>query len=151
LISPEKLRKYPHCAGAPDELLKKVAMLGKEQEFNAGDRLFSEGQTADHLLFLESGQIDIVFSLGNNKHVTVDTLITGDMLAWSSLLEPFTLTASGVAKSDGVLIKIDAAGLREICEENPSYGFFMMRQVATTLRERLTATRVQLAGMSSPA
>jgi hypothetical protein len=66
-------------------------------------------------------------------------------MAWSALLEPFRLTASGVARNTGVAIEIEAGGLRRICEGNPSYGLVMMTQVAKTLRDRLEATRVQLA------
>ena len=34
MISPERLRRYPHCAGAGDELLRHVAMLAEEKTFD---------------------------------------------------------------------------------------------------------------------
>lgn len=145
MISPERLRRQPHCAGAPDELLAQVAMLAKERRFRAGEVLFEEGQRASHLLFLESGEIDIVFALGGGQKVVVDTLVAGDVMAWSALLEPHLLTASGVGSTDGVMVAIEGEGLRRLCVENPAYGYVMMTQVARTLRDRLTATRVQLA------
>ncbi|OGT24975.1 MAG: hypothetical protein A2Z17_00650 [Gammaproteobacteria bacterium RBG_16_66_13] len=55
------------------------------------------------------------------------------------------LTAFGVARTDGVCIAIQGEGLRKLCVENPAYGYVMMTQVARTLRDRLTATRIQLA------
>ena len=42
-------------------------------------------------------------------------------------------------------LAVEAEGLRQLCAENPAYGYLMMTQVAKTLRDRLTATRVQLA------
>jgi CRP-like cAMP-binding protein len=148
MISPERLRRYPHCAGAPDDLLKSVAMLARERPFKAGERLFEEGATATKLMFLDSGEVDIVYRLGDDREVAVETLVAGDLMAWSALLEPYRLTATGVARNDGVAIEIDAEELRKICQGNPSHGFVMMTQVAKTLRDRLAATRVQLAAVN---
>lgn len=146
MISPERLRRFPHCAGAPDDLLKKVAMLAEEVSFESGQHLFEEGNPATHLMFLESGNVDIIYILGDNRQVVVDTLsAAGDILAWSALLEPHRLTGSGVARSPVKVVRIDGPGLRQICVENPAYGFVMMTEVAKTLRDRLGSTRIQLA------
>jgi len=45
------------------------------------------------------------------------------------------------------VLRIDGEGLRRICQENPAYGLVMMTEVAKTLRDRLSATRVQLAAV----
>ena len=82
MISPERLRRFPHCAGASDEMLKQVAMLGKERNFKAGERLFEEGKPATHLLMLEAGEVDIVYTLAKARQVVVDTVVAGDLLAW---------------------------------------------------------------------
>jgi CRP-like cAMP-binding protein len=148
MISPERLRRFPHCAGATDEMLKQVAMLGRERSFKAGERLFEEGMPATHLLLLESGEVDILYTLGDGSEITLDTAVGGDLLGWSAVLEPYILTATGVARGKGKLIALEAEPLRNLCEANPEYGMVMMKQVAITLRSRLTATRVQLAGMS---
>lgn len=148
MISPERLRRFPHCAGIPDEMLKQVAMLAKERQFKAGERLFEEGKIAAQLLMLETGEVDIIYTLADGKQVTVDAVVAGDLMAWSALLEPHILTATGVAKGDGLTIAVEAEPLRKLCMANPEYGFLMMTQIAITLRSRLTATRVQLAGMS---
>ncbi|HLC02204.1 MAG TPA: cyclic nucleotide-binding domain-containing protein [Anaerolineales bacterium] len=147
MISPERLRRYPHCAGAPDEMLKSVAMLARERPFKAGERLVEEGATATKLMLLDAGEVDIVYRLGDDRDVTVDTLVEGDLMAWSALLEPHRLTATGIARKDGLVIEIEAEGLRGICQANPTYGYQMMTQVAIALRDRLSATRVQLAAL----
>jgi len=147
MISPERLRRYPHCAGAPDDLLRKVAMLADEVSFTEGEHLFDEGNPATHLMFLDKGKVDIVYTLGDDRQVAVDTLIEGDTMAWSALLEPHRLTGTGLARSSGIVLRIDGEGLRRICQENPAYGLVMMTEVAKTLRDRLSATRVQLAAV----
>jgi CRP-like cAMP-binding protein len=147
MISPERLRRYPHCAGAGDELLRRVAMLAEEKTFEPRDRLFEEGQLARHLLMLEAGKVDIVFRMPDGRDVIVDTLVEGDIMAWSALLEPYRLTASGVARTQGRMIAVEAEGLRALCNTNPEFGLPMMIQVAKTLRDRLAGTRVQLVAL----
>jgi CRP-like cAMP-binding protein len=147
MISPERLRRYPHCAGAGDELLGRVAMIADEKTFEAGERLFEEGQLARHLLMIESGKVDIVYRLPDGRDVVVDTLIDGDIAAWSALLEPYRLTASGVARTNGRMIAVEAEALRALCQGNAEFGLPMMTQIAKTLRDRLAATRVQLAAI----
>ena len=93
---------------------------------------------------LELGTVDIVFRMPDGRDVIVETLVEGDIMAWSALLEPYRLTASGVARSEGRMIAIEAEGLRTLCKTNPEFGLPMMTQVAKTLRDRLAGTRVQL-------
>ncbi len=108
MISPERLRRQPHCAGVPEAILKSVARLAQERPFAAGDLLLEEGQLARHLLFIETGEVDIVFTLGDGHRAVVDTLVAGDLAGWSALLEPYMLTATGVARTRGSLIEIEA-------------------------------------------
>jgi CRP/FNR family cyclic AMP-dependent transcriptional regulator len=145
MISPEKLRRFAHCAGAPDDLLKQVAMIAEEKTYAPGETVFREGDSAVHLMFLESGKVDILYRLGDNREVVVDSLAPGETMAWSALLEPHRLTGTGVARKESKVVRIDGERLRAICHSNPDYGLHMMTEVAKTLRDRLTATRVQLA------
>ena len=145
MISLETLKHYRHFAGVTNQHLKDIAMISHEKNFQKGDRLFREGNTATHLMFLKSGEINIVYVLGDGREVVADTLVSGDTLAWSAVLTPHRLTASGIGNKDGSLILIEAEGLRKLCEENPDFGYSLMREIAGTLRSRLSAMRVQTA------
>jgi CRP/FNR family cyclic AMP-dependent transcriptional regulator len=145
MISPERLRRFPHCASAPDELLKNLAIIGEVLKFTSGQEIFIEGNPARYLMFLEEGEIDIIYRLGDKTEIVVDTLVAGDTLSWSALIPPHTLTASGTAKTEGSLIQLEAVALRELCEKNPEQAYMLMVEVAVTLKERLSAARTQLA------
>lgn len=145
MVSLEVLRRFPNFAGLSEPSLKRVARLARMRTFEVGERLFEEGQTADLMMFVLYGEVNIVYQLGNGDSVVADTLVAGEPLAWSSLLEPYTLTAGAVARKAGSLIEIDASGLREMCEEDTEFGYVMMKEVAKTLRTRLSALLVQVA------
>ncbi len=161
MISPEALRRYPIFAQSTDSTLKAIAMASDERPFKAGDRLFEESgslkardriyektQTATHLMIVVKGQVDLTNRLGSGREAIVSTAVAGDLLGPSSMIEPYELTASGLARTDGALIWIDAARLRQLCEEDHTLGYHLMSQIARALRNRLQHAFSQLAGMS---
>jgi CRP/FNR family transcriptional regulator len=145
MIPIEALKHYPHFSSISNHYIKQIAMISHEIAFEKGEKLFREGNTATHLMFLRSGEIDIVYLLGDGREVIADTLVTGDTLAWSSVLAPHRLTATGIGNKGGSLILIEAEGLRKLCDENTDFGYSLMREIAATLRSRLSAMRVQAA------
>lgn len=145
MISPERLRRYGFCAGAPDAILKEVAMITEERKFKAGDEILVEGAPASHLLLMEDGEVDIQFNLGDGRNVVVDNIVAGEIFSWSALLDPQALTAGGLARRDGTLLAVEREGLRKLCKEHPDFGYGLMTEIAKTLRSRLHGARVQLA------
>lgn len=145
MISPELLRGFPHFSGATSDCLKDIAMISRERTFDSEETLFHEGNVATHLCLLLSGEVSIVYRLGDNQEVVADNLIKGDAFGWSALLEPHQLTASCRGAKSGKFIAIEAAGLRLICDENHACGYHIVRGVSKALRDRLSAMRVQIA------
>lgn len=145
MISPEDLRHYTHFGGLPEECLKEISMISGLRPFAAGERIFEEGDKARALYLVRDGEVDILYRLGDNREVVADTVIKGEALSWSALLEPYQLTASGVGRKAGTLIEIDAEKLRAICASDAESGFQILKEIAKTLRSRLAGLRVQIA------
>lgn len=147
MISPETLRRYPHFADMSEDVLKSLAMIASEQTFPAGQQLFYEGDTAKNLHVILSGEVDIRYVMGSGEPRTVDTLVAGDLLCWSALVEPYKTTAIGTATKDTRVVSLDGAKLREFCKAHPEVGYAFMTQVAKLLANRLDNARVQLAAV----
>jgi CRP-like cAMP-binding protein len=161
MISPETLRRYPTFGGLPDATLRSIAMLGDEKGFKAGTRLFEESgrlppgerfpapeEPARALMIVTAGQVDLMTVLSSGKEIFLMTSVAGDLLGISSMLEPRGYLFTAVARTDGSLISLDAARLRELCEQDQALGYRLMRRVALDLRSRLAQAVAQLAGMS---
>jgi CRP/FNR family transcriptional regulator, cyclic AMP receptor protein len=145
MISPEVLRRYPYFAGLSDESLKQLAMIAEEKAIPANSVMFRESDPASHLSVILVGEVNIQYMLGSGELRTVDTLVEGDLLMWSALVEPYRATALGTTTKDTRLARIDAAKLRLLCENEPILGYRLMTQVAKLLAHRLEGARVQLA------
>jgi CRP-like cAMP-binding protein len=147
MISPEILRRYPYFATLRDESLKDIAMMAEEVTVPAGQRMFGEGEPADFLYIIIRGEVDIQYLLGNGEFRTVDTLVDGDLLVWSSMIEPYRTTGFGTATKPTQLVKISACKLRDLSQRDPQVGYRLLIQVAKLLAHRLEGARVQLAAV----
>jgi CRP/FNR family transcriptional regulator, cyclic AMP receptor protein len=145
MISPEVLRRYTYFAGITDEGLKQIAMIADEQAIPGNTRIFNEGDSASHMLIITQGEINIEFQLGSGELRIVDTMVAGDLLGWSALVEPYKMTANGTTTKNTELIRFDGIKLRQLCEKDSAVGYRLVMQIAKLLAHRLEGASVQLA------
>lgn len=62
------------------------------------------------------------------------THVKGDELTLSSILEPSPLTTNWIGNESGIVIEIEAEGLRQICDENIANNYPIVKEVSKTLR-----------------
>lgn len=145
MVSPELLRRFTYFSGATEESLKQVAMLGEEKSARAGDVLFREGQEAAELCLVVEGEVEIQYVLGDGSHQAVDTLVGGDIMIWSALVEPHTTHSMGVARTPVKLVTLNAPKFRALLASDTALGFNVMRAVAAAVADRLHGARLQIA------
>ena len=145
MISIEVLRQFPEFANLDDEELRSIAAISEQVTFAKGQEILREGNLADRKCLLLSGEVNVVYRLGDDRLVVADTLVRGDFFGWSALLEPHRLTATCVGNKPGEYLSIQADGLRRLCQEDAVVGRQVLQEVAKTLRDRLSALRVQIA------
>jgi CRP/FNR family cyclic AMP-dependent transcriptional regulator len=147
MISPEQLRRYPFFGGLMAEELAGIAMIADEVSYPDAAIIFRDAELATKLYVLTAGTIDLVYHIerpGGVETSYVGSIAAGEPFGLSALIEPYRLTASGVAHGSIQAIAIDAAGLRALCELSCHLGYVVMRQVARALAERLGFAHVQL-------
>lgn len=145
MISPEVLRRYPYFAAVGEESMKTIAMMADEVSVPRNTHMFSEGDPAQYLYVIQKGEVNIQYRLGNGELRTVDTLVDGDVLVWSALIEPYRTTAIGTTTKDCQLVRIAASKLRDLCARDPQVGYQLTLAISRLLAHRLEGARVQLA------
>jgi len=145
MISTEKLRYYSYFAGVDNESLKAVAEIADEKTLHAVTVLFKEGDPADALYIVTSGQVDVSLQLGSGREVVVDQLVPGDLLGYSVFVEPHRMRAKAMARKESTVIAIDAEKIRALCEKDTKLGFLLVKQVAAALAHRLSGAVTQIA------
>jgi CRP/FNR family transcriptional regulator, cyclic AMP receptor protein len=123
--------------------LHKLASLGLESQFQAGQAIFEEKDTSGYFYLILSGSVAIEIVTAA-RHIQIETLHDGDGLGWSSLLsdEPKHLRAR--ALTDIRALAFIGKDLRQACELDAKFGYALMRRLLAVAVERLDATRFQL-------
>lgn len=151
MVSPELLRRYVFFAGLSEEHLKEIAMIADEARYEKGAVIFEEGDEANSLFILETGNVDLFYRVEEPYHPKslkefhAGEINPGEAFGISSLVAPHILNATARASKDSTAIVIRAPELRQLIEADANLGCKVMTQIARTLKERLAATRVQLA------
>jgi CRP-like cAMP-binding protein len=141
---PQTLYEHSFVVGLPPHILVEVAALAMRREFAAGAVIFREGADCDELLLIDSGLVALDVHVSGRGPVRILTLGQGDMLGWSPLLGTGRMTATATALEPTHAFAIAGLKIRSLCERNHEAGYRIMRQTATALAQRLTATRLQL-------
>lgn len=148
MVSPETLRRYPLFAKQSHYMLKEIAMLSDEVELEAGEWLFHEGDEATRVYLVLDGSVSLTMYLhlnGQGQHIEATSpLGKGEMAGWSSLVKPHIYTLGAQAEKKTRLLVIDAVPLRELLDDNPAYGYYLLKNVSEVLGDRLTSKCIQL-------
>jgi signal transduction histidine kinase len=136
------LRGFELFAGLSDEDLTMVAELSHECTWSAGSVLFHEGDNARNFCILLEGQVALEKEIRLGPHsparqATVEFLVPGGALAWSSLVPPFRYTRGAVAIQPTRALCMDGQSFRDLMQRHPPVGLSVMAKVAVLIKSRL--------------
>lgn len=151
MISPELLKKHAFFGPLTDSHLRALAMIAEEVSFEAGAVIIEADTPVNGLYLLTSGHVDL-YAVSQDKHdpklrkeFLVGEVNPGEPFGISALIEPYLAIAQVRADTACKAIKIEAPGLRALCEVDHDLGYALTRQMARAAMERLAYTQVQLA------
>ena len=100
--------------------------------FSAGQTIFKEGETADVMYVVQSGEVDVT-----RQGVPIETLGEGNIFGEMSLINEEPRAATTVAKTDVRLVPVDLKRFMFLVEETPYFAVQVMRIMATRIRKML--------------
>jgi CRP/FNR family cyclic AMP-dependent transcriptional regulator len=140
----ETLQEIRFLHGVGQMHLKQIAGIAQMRDFKEGDIVFRQGDAAQHVYLVVHGTVSLEICAAATGCQQILTLGPGELLGWSSVLEQLSYTARARVLNTTRLVEINVAQLLGICDQDPQFGYKLMRQVATALAKRLSATRMQL-------
>lgn len=153
MVAPELIQDFPSFADFDQHEIKAMATLSQEERYQAGEFIFYEGGTAEKLYLLLEGRVEMLVNTdveGKHRSVVM-TVGPGEVFAWSSLVEPYELTASARCATPVRVVAVAGPGLRALAEVSCPLGFRLLQKVCQVSSARLRATRVQLLSTVRPA
>jgi len=138
------LAESPFFVGLPSVSLDLLAGCGRNVHFSAGDRILSEGESADEFFVLRHGRVALEIDSPRQGPLVIETLRPGEIVGVSWLLPPYRWTLDARALDDCRAISLDARCLRAKCDDDHDLGYELFKRFAGLIRSRLQATRLQL-------
>ena len=126
------------------EHLKKLVEVAMFKQFERDELIFKEGDPANRFYLVCQGKIALESGHNPNAPPLIHLIGEGEVLGWSWLFPPYNWHFSARAVEPTAAIFFYGTRLREECEDDPAFGFELMKRVAAIVIQRLQTTRVQL-------
>jgi CRP-like cAMP-binding protein len=127
-------------AAVPDSHVAAAIDVLNERTFSAGTVIFREGDSADDMFVIRSGQVEIS-RLIDGKPKVIRPLNEGDFFGERALLERGCRTATATALNDTACFVLDHAGFNDLINRAPLLATLLEQRVdtykASDLRSRL--------------
>ncbi len=105
----------------------------KQLSVKKGDFVFEEGSSADHLYFIQQGEIRVFKKLGSNKDITIFSRNKNDGFGEIGIFSGNSYSNSAQAVQDSKLYSITRQEIEEILAQNGRLGLHFTRWVAENL------------------
>ena len=126
-----------------DIILRNTQLLN----FDAGERIFKEDEEANTFYIIKDGKVAIELFTPRRGHVCMQTLGENELLGWSALISPYRREFDGCCVEKSHIIAIDGKILRQEMDENPRFGYELLKRFSYIVVRRLKQSRLQLADL----
>jgi len=138
-----KLAKHPLMKGVSTDDINLLAEDAVHMTFKSGRMLFKQGQKADYLYLILKGKVTVGVK-HRGQHLPITVLHAGESLGWDWLFPPYKWEFEGRALTDVDAIALEGKPVATKMGHYPLLGYTLMRHLAHSLTNALTATRKRL-------
>jgi CRP-like cAMP-binding protein len=138
------LAQHPFFNGMDDEYIEFLAGAAVESKIDEGDMLFRQGKPADRFYLLRSGEVSVQVPALVGPVLEIQRLGEGELLGWSWLIPPYMWNFQARVEADSTILEFDGPAVLAHCEEDPRFGFELLKRFAALMSERLGAARQKM-------
>jgi CRP-like cAMP-binding protein len=142
MVKPESLQKYSLFGGLLEEQIQAIIPLMKEEKYNPGDLIITEGNTNDKIFFIIEGQVSV-----SKKGVELSRFGEGEAFGEMEVLDAVSAAASIKSISQVTTLSISNKALREIYKMDVKVFALMLMNLARDLCRRLRKSDEKLASL----
>ena len=128
------LKKVDIFKGLDDVQLELISTGCHEKEYQAGDRLFAEGENADRVWIVMDGRVDLRFDLpgrSSTEENTIFSITAGNTLGWSSFVPPYQYKLSAYCATRSCkIVQINKEHLTDLFEKDNRLGYQVILNLA---------------------
>lgn len=138
------LREHPVFRRLSESYLTELARHMEVVNLGQGDVLFNEGDDAESFFIVMEGTVDLYARLEGDEEQWIQLIDVGEVIGWSWLVPPYRWAFGARTRDGAMLMRFDAAAIRDLCERDPAFGYGTMKQICSLMLERLHTVRSQM-------
>jgi len=138
------LRSSPLFADLDPAHVDRLAAGARRVQLGAHTQIFREGQPAERCWLIHAGRVALEVHTPGDGAIVIATVGPGQIVGWSWLHPPYRWHLDARSVDDVEAFEWDAAALRAQCDEDPAFGYELLRRFTKVIVDRLQATRLQL-------
>lgn len=109
-------------------------------EFAAETTLFEQGDPAENIFAVISGEVMVIYKPDDGPAITVAHVQPGSVVGWSAAIGSRHYTSGAVCTTFTQLLRVRGDDLRKLCSHHPETGGVILDRLATVIAERLHST-----------
>ena len=129
--------RLPFFKHLPAEAISKINDLFHDRDVSTDERIYFEGDEADHLYLVAMGKVKLVRNTASGRDVLLDILHGGDYFGSLSTFGGRAHTETAIAQTDCCILKISAEDFEMVLTEYPD----VTRKVLEAVSKRLTESQ----------
>jgi CRP-like cAMP-binding protein len=109
----------PTAAFDPSLLLTKLVTGKTSQEYQSKETVFSQGDTADAVFYIQSGKVKVTVVSKRGKEAVITLLTEGSFLGESSLTGPPLRMSTATAVQRSTIVRVEKAEMVQLLHRDP--------------------------------
>jgi CRP/FNR family transcriptional regulator, cyclic AMP receptor protein len=128
-------------AGLASEYIDFLAGHAKIRQVATNEVIFHYGEKADHFYLIASGEVSVQVVAIEGPALELQSLGPGAVIGWSWLISPYKWSFQARATTPAEVLEFDGEAVLSHCEEDPRFGYELLKRFSTLMSERLQFAR----------
>jgi len=138
------LSTHEFFSGLTEDLRGLLCKSANLLEIKKGHVLFRHGEHANKFYIIRNGCISVQIPAIMGPALEIQSLCADQVLGWSWLISPYQWHFQAIAEEDSKLLEFDGSSILGQCEQEPKFGYELLKKIAALMSERLDASRLRM-------
>lgn len=144
------LSSHAFFSGMDKRYVDFLANSVTEVQFGKGEVIFHQGDRADKFYLLRQGTVSIQVPALVGPVLEIQILGKDQILGWSWLISPYRWHFLARAVEDSTIFEFDGSAILAHSDEDPKFGYELLKRFAGLMSERLEAARQKMMDQWNP-